>query len=75
MTHSDTRGEGKAVLSPCTGVCVLDVAGEYCVGCLRTVAEIGAWTRLSDSERERVVGKLEKRAREMVVPQRAHDEQ
>ena len=61
------NGESKAVLSPCNGVCVLDVAGEYCVGCLRTVAEIVAWTRMSNSERERVMGELEKRARELVA--------
>lgn len=63
-----TNGEGKAVLSPCNGVCVLDVAGEYCVGCLRTVAEIAAWTCMSNSERERVMGELEKRAPKLVAP-------
>lgn len=29
--------------SPCTGVCTLDGAGRYCLGCGRTLAEIGAW--------------------------------
>ncbi|MET0330000.1 MAG: DUF1289 domain-containing protein [Dyella sp.] len=39
-----------AVLSPCTGICRLDVRG-YCEGCLRTGAEIAHWRHLSDAER------------------------
>jgi predicted Fe-S protein YdhL (DUF1289 family) len=65
VTDSKTGGsaEPEAVLSPCTGVCVLDISGEYCVSCLRTRTEIAEWTLLSDGERERVMGKLENRAR------------
>lgn len=31
------------VISPCIGVCELDEAEELCMGCRRTVREIGAW--------------------------------
>ena len=77
MTHSDstadtrgeTKGETRPVLSPCIGVCVLDASGEYCVGCLRTGGEIAEWTLMSDSERERVMGELDLRARESLAAQ------
>lgn len=31
------------VPSPCVGVCRLDEAGRLCVGCGRSMAEIGEW--------------------------------
>ena len=39
-----------AVISPCIGVCTLDVSG-YCMGCLRTGDEIGAWLSYSEQQR------------------------
>ncbi|NUS39561.1 MAG: DUF1289 domain-containing protein [Lysobacter sp.] len=47
----------RAVLSPCVGVCTLDDAG-LCQGCLRTLDEIAAWSRLSDAERLHVMETL-----------------
>lgn len=40
----------RAVLSPCIGVCELDDSG-HCLGCLRSVAEIAAWSRMDDPQR------------------------
>lgn len=40
----------RAVLSPCIGVCTMRADG-LCQGCLRTVDEIAAWSRLSDAAR------------------------
>ena len=40
----------RAVLSPCIGVCALRADG-LCGGCLRTMDEIAAWSRLSDAQR------------------------
>ncbi len=40
----------KPVLSPCTGVCALDVEG-YCEGCRRTGEEIARWMAMSEQER------------------------
>jgi uncharacterized protein len=39
-----------AVLSPCIGVCELRADG-LCAGCLRSSAEIAAWSTLSDGAR------------------------
>ena len=47
----------RAILSPCVGVCALRADG-LCGGCLRTVDEIAAWSRLSDAERLHVMDVL-----------------
>lgn len=52
------------VASPCIGVCTLDGAG-YCVGCLRTMSEIGQWLAYSETERLRIMNE--------VLPQRESD--
>lgn len=43
-----------AALTPCIGVCTLGEDG-LCDGCLRTGAEIGAWSGLPDAERLRIM--------------------
>lgn len=43
-----------AVLSPCIGICLLDDRG-LCEGCLRTAAEIAAWSAMGDAERLRMM--------------------
>lgn len=40
----------RAVLSPCIGVCALDVEG-LCEGCHRSPAEIARWLQMDDDER------------------------
>lgn len=46
-----------AILSPCIGVCTLDAQG-LCIGCLRTLNEIGAWSTLSSDERRRIMDEV-----------------
>jgi predicted Fe-S protein YdhL (DUF1289 family) len=46
-----------AIQSPCIGVCTLDTDG-YCIGCLRTGAEIGAWSLLPAGERRRIMDEV-----------------
>jgi iron complex transport system substrate-binding protein len=55
------RWAARPVASPCTQVCTLDEAGRTCLGCLRTVEEIAAWTGLSDAERARIMAELPRR--------------
>jgi predicted Fe-S protein YdhL (DUF1289 family) len=45
------------LLTPCIGVCRLDVRG-FCVGCQRTGAEIAGWRTLPDSERRRYMEEI-----------------
>jgi predicted Fe-S protein YdhL (DUF1289 family) len=42
------------VPSPCISVCRIDDATGLCVGCLRTLDEIAAWSMLDDDARRDV---------------------
>ena len=42
------------VASPCNGVCRIDERSGWCAGCARTLAEIAAWSTLSDEDKRRV---------------------
>ncbi|MFL2769400.1 MAG: DUF1289 domain-containing protein [Rhodospirillaceae bacterium] len=50
------------VSSPCMGVCAIDVQTGTCIGCLRTVDEIGAWRTMSLQEKREVVMSCKLRA-------------
>jgi predicted Fe-S protein YdhL (DUF1289 family) len=41
--------------SPCVKICTLDESGELCMGCFRTIEEIGSWSQLGDPARMRVL--------------------
>jgi hypothetical protein len=43
-----------AVPSPCTNVCRINAASGYCEGCMRTLDEIAAWSRLDDEAKRAV---------------------
>lgn len=51
----------RPVATPCVKVCVVDGASGLCLGCYRTLAEIGGWSGLTDDERARIMGELEAR--------------
>ncbi len=50
--------EAARATSPCIGICQLDAASGYCVGCARTGAEIGGWAGMTDAERRAVLDAL-----------------
>ena len=52
------------VPSPCTKVCRLDPCTGWCEGCLRTIDEITAWSRLGDDEKRAVGLLLDERRRQ-----------
>jgi predicted Fe-S protein YdhL (DUF1289 family) len=41
--------------SPCVRICTLDESGRVCMGCFRTIEEIGQWSQMGDPARARVV--------------------
>jgi len=58
---SDPRGNPQwGPPSPCIKVCALDAKG-YCEGCLRTAAEIGAWTSMSPAQQWQLIAELTER--------------
>jgi hypothetical protein len=48
--------------SPCVKICQYDQARGLCVGCLRTLEEIGRWSMMTAEERRRVMDDLPRRA-------------
>lgn len=42
---------GDDVPSPCVSVCRMDSASGLCEGCLRTLDEIAAWSRMADADK------------------------
>ncbi len=51
------------ISTPCIRVCTLDPLVGLCAGCGRTPEEIGAWVRLTEEERLRIMAELEERMR------------
>lgn len=46
------------VESPCNNVCRMDERTGWCLGCYRTLAEIGAWSALDDTDKRAVIERL-----------------
>lgn len=43
------------ILSPCVKLCAVDPASGLCLGCGRSLAEIGQWLSYSDAERRAIM--------------------
>jgi predicted Fe-S protein YdhL (DUF1289 family) len=49
--------------SPCIGVCQLDSMGRYCIGCLRTLGEIGEWSSASELRKRAILDRIDRQRR------------
>ena len=55
-------GRPKADLeSPCVDVCQFDYVKKVCIGCLRTLDEIGAWMNCNEDEKRRILANVAER--------------
>ena len=54
------------IASPCINICTLDADGLVCLGCLRTIDEIAAWSSMDDGAKARVLAGLPARGRSQV---------
>jgi uncharacterized protein len=45
--------------SPCNRVCVMHPAARLCIGCGRTLDEIGRWVELGAAERSGIMAQLD----------------
>jgi hypothetical protein len=52
------------ITSPCTNICKMDATSGLCLGCLRTLDEITAWSRLDDPARQHILADVARRRRE-----------
>ncbi|MCC6913297.1 MAG: DUF1289 domain-containing protein [Rhodospirillaceae bacterium] len=71
MTRPPLPAEGDlpdedAVASPCVSVCTMDRASGLCIGCLRTIKEIGAWRTMTMAEKRATVAACAERAKAIV---------
>ena len=57
--HIWSRAE---IESPCIKICVIEPKSRLCTGCLRTIDEIGAWSRMTHEARAEVMAELPTRA-------------
>lgn len=48
--------------SPCVKVCVIHPESRLCTGCLRSIDEIGAWSKMTPAARSDVMAELPERA-------------
>ena len=48
--------------SPCISICRMEPATGFCQGCLRTIDEIAAWSRMEDAGKRSVWRAIELRA-------------
>lgn len=53
------------VESPCVKLCVVHPEARLCVGCFRSIDEIGAWSRMSPEARRAVMAELPARAAQL----------
>ncbi len=49
------------IATPCVKICVIDGESGLCLGCQRTLKEVGGWTRFSDAERAEIMARLPER--------------
>jgi len=56
-----TSPSATAVPSPCISVCRMDASSGLCLGCLRTIDEIAAWSTLADEAKRSVWVLIEQR--------------
>jgi predicted Fe-S protein YdhL (DUF1289 family) len=57
-----------AIESPCIKVCAIDATTGWCLGCGRSMAEIGGWSSLSPERRRSIMNELD--ARKAKIPDR-----
>ena len=60
LPESSSAEQEERPPSPCINVCSLDAAG-FCIGCLRTGAEIGRWMSMSPQEQRQLLRQLDER--------------
>lgn len=61
MSSTGTRSPQappRSIVTPCIKVCIVDGASSLCLGCFRTLSEIGGWSGLTDDQRAAVMADL-----------------
>ena len=67
-------GPPRSIATPCVKVCIVDGASGLCLGCWRSLSEIGGWSGFTDAERARITAELPEREASGVRRQAAADQ-
>ncbi len=59
---SDEIWQRNEIDSPCVKTCVVHPEARICVGCFRSIDEIGAWSRMTPEARRAIMAELPSRA-------------
>lgn len=51
----------RPIATPCLKVCIVDGPTGLCLGCYRTLPEIGGWSALTDEQRAAIMAELTSR--------------
>jgi len=60
--NTDRIWKRAEIESPCIKLCSVHPVEKICVGCYRTLNEIGNWSRMTPEERDRIMAELPNRA-------------
>ena len=61
MSEKDRVWRRAEIESPCVQICTIHPDTGLCIGCHRTAAEIGGWSRMASDERRRIMAVLPER--------------
>ena len=50
------------IISPCVGVCEIDLQSQLCIGCLRSTDEIAMWPKIDYEKSLEVMNQIAKRS-------------
>jgi predicted Fe-S protein YdhL (DUF1289 family) len=54
----------ETVESNCVKLCKLDARKEFCIGCGRSLRDIGDWAKATNDQRRDIISRAEKRVQE-----------
>ena len=52
----------RKIISPCVGVCEIDLQSQLCIGCLRSADEIAIWPQIDYEKSLEVMNQIAKRS-------------
>lgn len=58
VTPAPRPGPPRAIATPCVKVCIVDGPTGLCLGCFRSLQEIGGWSSLTDDQRATIMSEL-----------------
>lgn len=69
---SDHIWKRAEIESPCVKLCSVHPTEKICIGCFRTLEEIGSWSRMTPETRARIMTELPGRAPRLRVRRGGH---